>query len=42
MKFSQFNDETELKYYQRVYFTISPKKITDVFITKKVSQTKLN
>lgn len=37
MKFSQFNDETELKSYQRVYFTIDPKTITNVFSTKKVS-----
>lgn len=37
MKFSQFNDETELMSYQRVYFTIDPKRITDVFSTKKVS-----
>lgn len=35
MKFSQFNDEREMKDYQRAYFTIDPKTIIDVFSTKK-------
>lgn len=31
MNFAQFNDETELKSYQRHYFTFHPKMITDIF-----------
>lgn len=31
MKFAQFNDEMELRSYQRQYFTINPKQITDIF-----------
>ncbi len=35
MNFTQFNDEAELKAYQKHFYTIDPKLITDVFAEKK-------
>ena len=34
MNFSQFNDEAELMAYQRDFFTIDPKRITELFSEK--------